>query len=114
MDESLRQDAQQSRSERGGLALLIIGAAMVWFASLVFMLEVYILATAKKYPVGPDPSSNIAIAAFCLLLTLLGGLVFWRGWRLRANLPKNQVDRILNLSTVVAFVFVVLTSALGV
>ncbi len=83
-----------------GRRFIVLGLVVLWIASLAFILEILNLTVVKKFQVSSDPSLEMLIAAFCLLLSLLGGLLIWRGERERDNRPKDRFHRYMNIATV--------------
>ncbi len=86
---------------RPGRRFIVLGLVMLWIASLAFILEILNLTLVKKFQISSDPSLEMLIAAFCLLLSLLGALLIWRGERERDNRPKDRTQRYVNIATLV-------------
>ncbi len=96
-----------------GRRFIVLGLVVLWIASLAFVLEILNLTVVKKFQVSSDPSLEMIIAAFCLLLTLLGALLIWRGDRENDGRPKDRTQRYLNLATVATILALAITTCSG-
>ncbi|HVN55044.1 MAG TPA: hypothetical protein VMT46_11995 [Anaerolineaceae bacterium] len=97
-----------------GRSLIIAGLVLAWAASIGLALELKNLLTPGTYPVGSDPSGDIAIAAFCFFLILLGGLLAWRGNLVRTGRFSGQVSRTVNLATLATVLALAITGVAGI
>ena len=102
------------RSITPGRSLIVGGLALAWAASIGLALEIKNLTTPANYPVGSDPSGDIAIAAFCFFLILLGWLLAYRGNLARSGQFSAKASRTVNLAILVAILALAISGVAGV
>lgn len=94
--------------------LTLVGFIVLWIASLAFLMEFYNLAVVKNFQVDFDPSFEILVAAFCLLMAVLGGLLLWRGRRVEMLRRPGNIDRNLNRGILASSLLIVMVVIAGV
>jgi hypothetical protein len=80
--------------------IIIAGMLLIWSASIILALEIKTLLTPGNFPIGSDPSFDITLAAFCIVLCLLGALLLWRGILEREHRLEIKFERYLNVATI--------------
>jgi hypothetical protein len=75
------------------------GVILLWSGSIALALQLKKLLTPGNYPIGIDPSFDISVAAFLLILCLLGLLFIYYGIQEQQNQLDEKSGRFLNLAT---------------
>ena len=93
--------------------IIIAGMLLIWSASIILALEIKTLLTPGNFPVGTDPSFDITVAAFCIVLCLLGILLLWRGILEREHRLEIKFELYLNSATIFTVVLLCVVFVIG-
>ncbi len=94
--------------------LIILGALLIWIASIGLALQLKTLLTPSNYPVGSDSSFDLSVAAFCVLVIVLGGLQLWHGIAEREKRAEARIEKIINAISIFVCVLLVINFVTGV
>lgn len=93
--------------------IILFGMFLIWSASIILALEIKTLLTPGNFPVGTDPSFDITLAAFCIVVVFLGGLLLWGGILEREHRLEIKFARYLNNAIIVTVVLLCVVFVTG-
>jgi hypothetical protein len=114
MDHLPDQTPPKKRSLLSQNRLIVIGALLIWVASIGLALQLKNLLTPSNYPVGTDPSFDMSVAAFCILAVILGGLLLWHGIAEREKRMEARLEKLINTATIFICMLLVINFLSGV
>ncbi len=92
-------EESEQKTQPPGRKLTLFGLLAIWIGSIGLTLEIKNLLTPGSIPADIDPSFNISLVAFCILLCLLGALIAWRGVLESDRRLEETKRRVLNIAT---------------
>jgi hypothetical protein len=106
---SMIQDQNKKRNFISRNKLIVIGALLIWAATILLTLELKTLLTPGNFPVGTDPSADLVAVAFCVEVAVLGALLLWGGVLEREKRMEIKFARFLNTATILTAAFLCIT-----
>ena len=113
MDEITYRNGKEKRLTFPGRKLLLSGFLVLWGASIALALVLRTLLTPQNFPVGSDPSFEIALAAAFAILCLVGLLLAWRGILLEEDRLQGNLARYTRIATLITLGLFGLTVIVG-